>query len=140
LSEASLRRLWRAAIVILAAAIVVGSLAPQQAVAFVAVSDRLAHFLAYFALALAVSGISTPQRLWRAMLGCILLGGALELGQAVLTEQRSAEWGDLAANAAGIATAWLTVGRDGAGWGLRAGAWLARRSVTGMAPKTRKRD
>jgi VanZ family protein len=140
LSEATLRRLWRTAIFLLVAAIVVGSLAPQQAVSIVAISDKLAHFLAYLALALAVSGISTPQRLWRAMLGCILLGATLELGQAVLTEQRSAEWGDLAANAAGIATAWLVVGRGSAGWGLRAGAWLARRSATGTAGRTRKRD
>ena len=125
--EAVLRRAWSAAILVLVAAIVAGSLSPQQAAAVEGISDKLGHFLAYFTLALAVSGITAPQRLWRAMLGCFLLGVALELGQAVLTVHRSAEWGDLAANAAGIATAWLIAGQGRAGWGLRAGAWLAQR-------------
>lgn len=125
--EAILRRLWVAAILALVAAIVAASLAPQQSVAAAGISDKLGHYLAYFALALAVSGISTPGRLWRHMLACFLLGVLLEAAQAVLTEDRSAEWTDLAANSAGIATAWLVAARGRAGWGLRAGTWLARR-------------
>lgn len=127
MSEAVLRRIWIAGIVVLVAAIVAGSLTPQQVIPIERFSDKLGHYLAYFALALAVSGISTPQRLWRSMLGCFLLGASLELAQAAFTEHRSAEWGDLAANTAGIATAWLIAGGGRAGWGLRAGAWLARR-------------
>lgn len=127
MSEAVLRRIWVAAIVVLVAAIVTGSLTPQQAVPVENFSDKLGHYLAYLTLALAVSGISTPQRLWLAMLGCFLLGATLELAQAALTAQRSAEWGDLAANTAGIATAWLVSAQGRAGWGLRAGAMLARR-------------
>lgn len=125
--EAVLRRLWVAAILALAVAIVAASLAPQQPAAAAGLSDKLGHYLAYFALALAVSGISTPGRLWRHMLACFLLGALLEVAQAVLTEDRSAEWADLAANSAGIATAWLGAARGRAGWGLRAGTWLARR-------------
>ncbi len=127
MSEAVLRRLWVAAILALVAAIVAGSLAPQQPVGPEHISDKLGHYFAYFALALAVSGISTPRRLWRHMLACFLLGALLEVAQAVLTEHRSAEWADLAANAAGIATAWLIAAQGRAGWGLRAGTWLARR-------------
>jgi VanZ family protein len=127
LSEAVLRRIWLATIVVLVAAIVTGSLTPQQAAPVANISDKLGHYLAYLTLALAVSGISTPQRLWLAMLGCFLLGATLELAQAALTAHRSAEWGDLAANTAGIATAWLISAQGRAGWGLRAGAWLARR-------------
>jgi VanZ family protein len=127
LNEAVVRRVWIAAIVLLAAAIVTGSLTPQQAVPVEQMSDKLGHYIAYLALALAVSGISTPQRLWRSMLGCFLLGASLELAQAAFTEHRSAEWGDLAANTAGIATAWLLSAQGRAGWGLRAGVWLARR-------------
>jgi VanZ family protein len=112
---------------VLVAAIIVGSLAPQQPVTVDYISDKLGHYLAYFALALAVSGISTPRRLWRHLLACFVLGALLEVAQAVLTDDRSAEWGDLAANGAGIATAWLIAGRGRAGWGIRAGAWLARR-------------
>ena len=59
-------------------AIVAASLAPQQPVTAASISDKLGHYLAYFALALAVSGISTPRRLWRHMLACLLLGALLE--------------------------------------------------------------
>ncbi len=127
MSEAVLRRIWIATIIVLVAAIVTGSLTPQQAVPVENFSDKFSHYLAYLTLALAVSGISTPQRLWQAMLGCFLLGALLELAQATLTAHRSAEWADLAANTAGIATAWLISGWGRAGWGLRAGAWLVRR-------------
>lgn len=127
MSESVLRRLWIAAIVALVAAIVAASLAPQQPVPVERFSDKLAHYLAYFTLALAVSGISSPDRLWRHMLACFLLGASLEAAQATLTASRSAEWADLAANGAGVATAWLLVVRGGAGWGLRAGARLSRR-------------
>lgn len=127
MSEVVLRRIWIAAIVVLVAAIVTGSLTPQQAVPVEQFSDKVGHYIAYLALALAVSGISSPPHLWRSMLGCFLLGAALELAQAAFTEQRSAEWADLAANTAGIATAWLISAQGRAGWGLRAGAWLARR-------------
>lgn len=125
--ESVLRRLWIAAILALVAAIVVGSLAPEQPVAPDLVSDKLGHYLAYLVLALAVSGISTPGRLWWHMLACVLLGALLEVAQAVLTDSRSAEWADLAANAAGVATAWLVAAQGRAGWGLRAGTWLAGR-------------
>jgi len=127
LSEAVLRRLWTAAIVVLLAAIVISSLTPEQFVPVEQFSDKLGHYLAYLALALMVSGIAAPQRLWRSMLGCFLLGASLEVAQAAFTVYRSAEWGDLAANTAGIATAWLISAQGRAGWGLRAGAWLARR-------------
>ena len=114
-------------IVVLVVAIVTGSLTPQQAVPVENVSDKLGHFLAYLTLALAVSGIATPQRLWQAMLGCFFLGASLEVAQAALTAHRSAEWADVVANTAGIATAWLVSGQGRAGWGLRAGSWLVRR-------------
>lgn len=127
MSEAVLRRIWIATIVVLVAAIVTGSLSPQQVVPVETFSDKLGHFLAYLTLALAVSGISTPQRLWQAMLGCFLLGASLEIAQAILTAHRSAEWGDLAANTTGIATAWLISSQGRAGWGLRAGTRLVRR-------------
>ena len=41
-----------------------------------------------------------------------------------------AEWGDRAANVAGILTAWLIAGQGRAGWGLRAAAWLQGRRAS----------
>jgi hypothetical protein len=38
----------------------------------------------------------------------------------MFTQDRQAEWGDLAANTAGILTAWLIAGQGRAGWAYRA--------------------
>lgn len=126
MKEPTLRRLWIAAIVVLVALIVVTSLSPQPMVPSESMSDKTAHFLAYFSLALLGSGIAAPASLWRAMLKCFLLGATLELAQALLTDNRVADLADLAANAAGILAAWLIAGQGRAGWGLRALARLSR--------------
>lgn len=127
MTPAAIRQTWIAAIVVLVVAIAAASLAPQLPVTVESISDKVWHFLAYLTLALSGSAIATPERLWRVMLRCFLLGAALELGQGAFTAARNPEWADLAANSAGIAAAWLIAGRGRAGWGLRAGAWLARR-------------
>jgi VanZ family protein len=127
LSEAALRRAWIAAILVLVALIVAGSLSPKALVPNESLSDKTGHFLAYLALALLGSGIAAPARLWRTMLRCFLLGVSLELAQALLTQNRMADVADLAANAAGILAAWLISGQGRAGWGLRAAAWLGGR-------------
>lgn len=113
-----------AAIVVLVVAIVAASLVPQLPAPSRSVSDKAWHFLAYLGLALAGSGITSPDRLWRTMLRCFLLGAALELAQGAMTDARSPEWADLAANTAGIAAAWVIAGQGRAGWGLRASARL----------------
>lgn len=127
MSPTTVRRAWIAAIVVLVAAIVAASLAPQLPEAVDTISDKAWHFLAYLLLALAGSAIATPRRLWSTMLRCFLLGAALELAQGALTAARSPEWADLAANTAGIAVAWLIAGSGRAGWGMRVGARLAAR-------------
>jgi VanZ family protein len=127
LSETTLRRLWVAAIVVLVAAIVASSLSPKPVLPSETLSDKYAHFLAYFALALLGSGIASPANLWRVMLRCLLLGAALEVAQALLTEHRVADVADLAANAGGIVVAWLLAANGRAGWGLRAAARLTGR-------------
>lgn len=120
MSEAWLRRLWVAATLALALAIVYWSLAPQPPVPESVLSDKVGHALAYFTLALLGSGIAAPGRLWLTMLRCLLLGAALEVAQGLFTVQRVAEWGDLLADLAGILLAWMIAGRGRAGWGLRA--------------------
>lgn len=127
MSPSTLRRAWIAAIVVLVAAIIAASLAPQLPDPVDTLSDKAWHFLAYLSLGLAGSAISSPDRLWRTMLRCFLLGAALEIAQGALTAARSPEWADLAANTAGIIAAWLISGWGRAGWGMRAGAWFAGR-------------
>lgn len=124
MTESTVRRLWIAAIVVLVLLIAFGSLAPQPLLPGRVISDKVSHYLSYLALALLGSGITSPERLWRTMLRCFLLGLALEVAQYVVTDRRLSEWADVAANAAGILTAWLIVARGGAGWGLRAAARL----------------
>lgn len=127
MNESTLRRLWIAAILALVVAIVVGSLWPRPVVPNESFPDKTAHFLAYLSLALLGSGIANPTGLWRTMLRCFLLGAMLEVAQALLTDHRVADLGDLAANAAGIVAAWLAAAQGRAGWGLRAAAWLSQR-------------
>ncbi len=127
MTETVLRRLWIAAIVALSLAIALGSLSPQPLIPGREISDKVAHYFAYFALALLGSGITSPDRLWRTMLRCFLLGFALEVAQFVVTDRRLSEWADVAANSAGILTAWLIAGQGRAGWGVRLADWLARR-------------
>lgn len=128
MNEAALRHLWSVAIAALAAFIVYSSLSPQPLVPIETLSDKVGHALAYFSLALLVSGIMSPARMPVAMLCCLLLGAGLEIVQGAFTETRHAEWGDLAANMTGIAAAWLVAGRGRAGWGYRAFARRARRN------------
>ena len=129
MKESTLRRLWIAANAVLVILIIVASLTPSPVVLTESLSDKYAHFIAYFALSLSGSAIAAPAGLWKVMLRCLLLGATLEIAQSLLTEHRTADLADLAANAAGIAVAWLIAGQGRAGWGLRAAAWLsARRS------------
>lgn len=127
MNPSTLRRLWIATILMLVALIIAASLSPRPVVPNESLSDKTAHFLAYFSLALLGSGIASPSGLWRTMLRCFLLGAALEIAQALLTDHRVADFADLAANIAGIGAAWLIAGQGRAGWGLRAGEWLSER-------------
>jgi VanZ family protein len=126
LTEIALRRLWTGTVLALVAFIIWSSLSPQPFVPIENLSDKAEHFLAYLSLGLLGSGIATPRGLRIAMLRCFLLGAALEIAQGLLTEHRHAEWGDLAANTAGILTAWLITGWGRAGWAYRVLARLQR--------------
>ena len=52
MKESTLRRLWIAAIAVLVILIIVASLTPSPVVPTQSFSDKYAHFIAYFALAL----------------------------------------------------------------------------------------
>lgn len=126
MTESGFRHLWIAAIVVVVVVIVAGSLSPFPLLPNEFGSDKFGHYFAYLLLAILASGIVPPQRLWWAMLRCFLLGLAIEVTQALLTDFRVSEWGDVLANAAGILTAWLFAGSGRAGWGLRAASRLIR--------------
>lgn len=122
MTESGFRRLWIVAILVVAGIIVFTSLVPHPFLPNQSGSDKLGHYLAYFVLALMASGVVSAERLPLAMLRCFLLGLALEAAQAFLTENRLAEWTDLLANAAGVATAWIVSAGGRAGWAMRVAA------------------
>jgi VanZ family protein len=105
--------LWCAAI----AAVVVGSLLPAMDLPPVPTgADKLEHFAGYGVLAaIAVQLFATRAALWRAGLGLVVLGIALEAAQFLFTSTRMMDGWDALANSlgvlAGLATA-LTPMRD----------------------------
>jgi VanZ family protein len=127
LRELRYARLWlavgRAGIVL----IVLLSLLPLPEVpVHVEQGDKLGHLAAYFVLTGWYAQLYGTQReLARRAFGFVLLGGAIELAQA-LTPYRSAEWLDLVADSAGVAL--------GCALGMtRAARWL--QSAERLAPR-----
>lgn len=119
------RRFWLALVGLMVAAIVAVSLSPEPLPAAAAGLNRFGHFAAYLLLALLGIGLVQLEGAWRVIVRAVLLGIALELAQALLTDARQAEWADVGANAAGVIAAWLLAHAGLAGWALRVEAWIA---------------
>lgn len=93
-------RLWWLAIVVV---IVVSLVPPPPLPGSPPGSDKLAHFLAYFALAAsAVQLFATRATLLRVGIGLVLLGIALEVAQYLLTSTRMMDPADALANTLGV--------------------------------------
>lgn len=106
--------------------ILVASLVPVLPPAPIAGFDKIEHFSAYFALALLGSGLVAPPAVPWVMARAMLLGLALEAAQALLTDTRTADWTDVAANTAGVLAAWWLVHGRRAGWAVAAEARFDR--------------
>ena len=95
---------WRLLALGMALAILVGSLWPTMPAVPGGMSDKLLHFLAYVALALAFAA-AFSRRHWLAIaLGLAVFGAVIEILQHWLSSSREGEWLDLGANLGGIAT------------------------------------
>ena len=96
-------RLVAVAVLVVSLTLMIGPFGAIEASA--SVSDKVAHFVV-FGLILWSFGVLFPRlpRLWAA-LAAVALGGAVELVQGMVG--RDADWLDLAADAAGVATALL---------------------------------
>jgi VanZ family protein len=94
--------LWWAVGWALIIATITESLKPQVLLQGVA-SDKVLHFLGYFALAVWFGGVCRRSRYLVVGALLIALGGALEIGQGVMNLGRTADWRDFVANSAGIA-------------------------------------
>jgi VanZ family protein len=85
-------------------------------------SDKIVHFLGYFALAMWFAGVTRVRRY--PVVGALLiaLGGVIEILQGVMGNGRDAEWLDLLADALGVIAA---LGLAYAGLG-RWAMWMER--------------
>jgi VanZ family protein len=82
------------------------ALLPGRSLPEVEVSDKLLHGLTFAFLMLWFSALYPLAKAWRVALALLGYGVAMELLQG-LSGQRSAELGDLLADAIGIAAGWL---------------------------------
>ncbi len=68
-------------------------------------NDKVLHFTGYFLLATWFGGVARRSRYSLVGAALIAFSGCLEILQGVMHNGRSAEWGDLLANACGVTTA-----------------------------------
>jgi len=120
--------LWVMGALLLALAIVVGSLLPGPVVESVSTWDKLQHTGAYLVLALWISGMVDRRRYLWAAAAAFLLGAAIEAAQALLTDTRQGDVLDLVANATGAVLALVAAHLGLGGWAQRVERWL------GLAP------
>lgn len=69
--------------------------------------DKSNHFLAFFVLTL-LGGVAYPGRTALVLTGLLAYGGLIEVLQS-FTPSRSAEWGDLLADAVGLLLGWMVL-------------------------------
>ncbi len=96
--------LWWAGAWILLLAVVVLSLRPPAGLPTLWFKDKVLHFGAYFGMAIWFAGILQKRRYPAIAVGLMLLGAAVEIAQGTMGLGRSADWRDMLANAAGLAT------------------------------------
>ncbi len=126
-------RFWRAASVVLLIVSLAAALMPAiwfwsdrvKVASWLGSIDKWYHFMAFFLLAIWFGGLFRRRQYWRVALGLLAFGVLIEVCQRGVG-YRSAEWLDVAADAAGIvaglAVAWGGLG----GWALGVERWLGR--------------
>ncbi len=88
--------------------------------------DKWMHGLTFAFLALWYTGQYARASYWLIALGLLLYGAIIEIGQSMIP-YRTAEWGDLAADLAGIAAGILIAIAVTGEWSLRAENWIKNR-------------
>ena len=125
---------WRTASFLLLLAVLAATLLPafwadrQDLVSWFLHADKWMHGLTFVVLAVWFAGQYRPRSYWRIAAGLLAFGALIEICQSTIA-YRSAEWLDMAANAAGIA-AGLAVALVGlGGWCV----WFEDRFVPAKA-------
>ena len=127
---------WRIVSLILLLLVLAATLMPadwfwpsqREFVAWFIHVDKWLHGLTFVFLAVWFAGQYRSRSYWRIGIGLIFFGMLIEACQRFVT-YRSADWFDIAADAAGI-TVGLAVATAGlGGWSLRVEGWLAKNRV-----------
>ena len=124
------RRYWIAANLLLIAAVTLLTIVPAilapMPLADVPDIDKWLHAVTFAILALWFTGQYARPSYWRIAVGLIVYGAAIEFGQSLIP-YRTAEWGDLAADAAGVVAGVMIALVATGGWSERAEAWYVDR-------------
>lgn len=124
-------RAWRVASITLLLGVLAATLMPaiwfDSSRIHLANADKWSHMMAFLVLTVWFAGLYRRRSYWRLALGLLAFGALIEICQGA-AGHRSAEWLDLAADAAGIVAglgvAWIGAG----GWCQRIETWLAARA------------
>ena len=121
-------QIWLSLGWLLVLGVIVGSLLPAPIMREIvpAISDKLMHFGAYFALMAWFAGLYPRGKHLRIAVALVALGTALDVLQGTMTRTRSFELLDIAADAVGIVVALLLSISLLEGWCLRVERLAAR--------------
>ena len=127
-------RVWRVASVILTMLVLAATLMPafwffddkRSALVWFHHADKWLHALTFVTLTIWYAGLYRRRSYWRVAVGLMAFGFLIEFCQ-LLVSYRTADWVDIAANAAGIITGLLIAIAGAGGWCLRVEEWHAAR-------------
>ena len=124
------RNRWRVASGLLLSAIFMMAIVPALWATAIpqswSATDKWLHGLTFMLLALWYTGQYAPESYWRIAVGLSAYGALIEIGQSMIP-YRSAEWGDLVADIAGIAVGLAIAMVLTGGWSVRAESWLGNK-------------
>lgn len=127
-------RRWRIAGLVLLLMVLAAALIPaawlwpdrMEFASWLNLYDKWTHFVTFAVLALWFSGQYRVDDYWRIAIGLLAFGLLIELCQRGVSH-RTAEWFDVAADAAGIILGLVIATAGVGGWSQRVEAWLRRR-------------
>ena len=90
--------------------------------------DKWLHGITFLVLSIWFAGQYRPSSYWRIAVGLLAFGLLIEICQRMVS-YRTAEWFDVAADAAGIIVGLAIATAGAGGWSLRVESWIARRSI-----------
>ena len=118
------RSFWVGASVALVAIVVWGSLQSAFSGPSIQGFDKIEHFGTYAFLALWFTGLLERPRYWVAVLGLLVLGLLMEIGQYVMQAGRLGDPYDMAANTAGVLVGLAVAVIATGGWAQRVEGWV----------------